>query len=588
MTHFLAATLLFAASYVASTSGLGTTLPGGGILLDFEVKRGDTYDTLSSDNKPYLYRRDGDVTLTLGNELNMYVATLEVGSNNQKNTIQVDTGSSDLWFMAKDVECFVPDYQKRRRRDYSSHQNNRVLAERDIFDDLSTMFGYETIVYGGDSGDETAIGVATATGTSPGDIAPTNTCINYGSFETSSSSSFKRNESAPEFYIMYGDGTGASGYWGYDSIKIGSTTLDSVSFGIANESTTNCGILGLGLEGLESTNSYEYSNFPVLLKQEGAINKVAYSLYLNAVNATTGSVLFGAVDHAKYSGTLATVPILNKVSEDPSAFHVMLDGISFSEGSNDFSVTSNKYTALLDSGTSLTVLPESLFSKFGDALGGEYSEEVGYYVVNCPKSSDDFTVNFDFSGLTISVPYSNFILAASSDSSGGAEQCYLGIQSQQEDFVILGDNVMSSGYFVYDLEDLTISLAQAKYTDESDIEVISSSIPSATQASLYSSTDYETGIVESSAESIFSYATGIYTPAEITAETGIFEATETGSGDQTGSNTGSGSKTSGSKSGSSTSTSSTTKSSGEVQTVKFTLISNLVASAFGLLVLVVF
>ena len=585
MTHFLAAALLFAASYVPSTSGLGTTLPGGGILLDFEVKRGDTYDTLSLDNRPYLYRRDGDVTLTLGNELNMYVATLEVGSNNQKNTIQVDTGSSDLWFMAKEVECFVPDYQNRRKRDYSSHQNNRVLAERDFFDSLSTLLGVETIVYGGDSGDETAIGVATATGTSPGDIAPTNTCINYGSFETSLSSSFKKNESAPEFYIKYGDGTGASGFWGYDTIKIGSTTLDSVSFGIANESTTNCGILGLGLEGLEATNTYEYLNFPVLLKQQGAINKVAYSLYLNAVNASTGSVLFGAVDHAKYSGTLATVPILDQVSDDPYAIHVMLDSITFSEGSKNLSLTSNKYTALLDSGTSLTVLPESLFRKFGDTLGGEYSEQVGYYVVNCPKNSDDFTVNFDFSGLTISVPYSNFILTSTS---GHAEQCYLGIQSQQDDFLILGDNVLSSGYFVYDLEDLTISLAQAKYTDESDIEVISSSIPSASKASLYSSTDYETGVVESSAESIFSYSTGVFTSVDLTAETGIFEATETGSGGQTGSNTSSGSKTSGSKSGSSTSTSSTTKSSGEVQTVKFSLIGNLIASAFGLLVLVVF
>ena len=83
----------------------GMALSNGGILLDFEIQSGDSYDTLSLGNSPYLYKSDGDMKVTLGNQLYMYVATLEVGSNNQKNTIQVDTASSDLFFMAKEVIC---------------------------------------------------------------------------------------------------------------------------------------------------------------------------------------------------------------------------------------------------------------------------------------------------------------------------------------------------------------------------------------------------------------------------------------------------------------------------------------------------
>ena len=96
---------------------------------------------------------------------------------------------------------------------------------------------------------------------------------------------------------------------------------------------------------------------------------------------------------------------------------------------------------------------------------------------------------------------------------------------------------------------------------------------------MYSPTFYETGIVESYTETIFSYYTGTLTSIYLTAEKFIFEATETGSGAQTGSNIKSSSSSL--KSGSSASTSSTTKRSGEIQTVKYTLIS--IASAFGLI-----
>ena len=574
MKHFLAVAILFATSYVATTNGLGTTLPDGGILLDFEIQRGDTYDTLSLENRPNLYKRDSGLALTLRNHIITYIATVEVGSNNQKNTVIVDTTSSYIRFIAKEVNCLItPEFdsyfKKRSRRDYISHQDDENFAERDYLGDYSSSIGSETSVYGMETGNATDIVASTATGSSSGDTT-TNTCTNFGSFETSLSSSFKRNETA---YFL-GD---YEEIRGQDSMKIGSITVDSVAFAIANQTRDFFGVFGLGLDGYIGAG--ENLSFPALLKQQGAINKAAYSLYLNAVSAKTGSVLFGAVDHAKYSGTLVTVPMIESYVFDGSMY-VMVDGISMGDGSNEISMTSNKYAALLSSGTTFTYVPESLFHKIGDTLGGDYSEELDYYTVNCPKVTDDFPFKFNLSGLTISVPYSNLVTADYSNSTGIAYRCILGILPSWGDDIQLGDNFLSSAYVVYDLEDLTISLAQAKYTDESDIEVISSSIPRASKASLYSSTYYETGIEESSAETIFSYETGTFTSYDITAETGIFEATEIV---QTGSNMGTGSSSS-----SSASTSSTTKSSGEVQTVKYTLISNLIASAFGLFILVAF
>jgi Eukaryotic aspartyl protease len=53
---------------------------------------------------------------------------------------------------------------------------------------------------------------------------------------------------------------------------------------------------------------------------------------------------------------------------------------------------------------------------------------------------------------------------------------------------ILGDSFLKSAYFVFDLENYKISLGQAAYTDESDVQVIGSTVPGAQPASLYVST----------------------------------------------------------------------------------------------------
>lgn len=62
------------------------------------------------------------------------------------------------------------------------------------------------------------------------------------------------------------------------------------------------------------------------------------------------------------------------------------------------------------------------------------------------------------------------------------------LQQSGSDYILFGDNVLRSAYLVYDLDDFEISIAQARYTTEEDISVISSSVPNAIQAPGYSST----------------------------------------------------------------------------------------------------
>jgi len=424
--------------------------------LDFNVRRGTSINKLDeSNNQPY-FKRDGDAIAKLENEQTWYLVELEVGSNKNKVGVQIDTGSSDLWFPTSDVKCYQLEQQVNDLDPHESAINQLPTA-----------------------------GVPT-----------TDTCTSYGSFNTGDSDTFHKNNS--KFEIQYQDTSFGAGIWGYDDIVIADVTVEDLSFAVVRAASSPMGVLGLGLENLESVDldTPLYANLPVKMKQEGIIEKIAYSLYLNSPDAASGSVLFGAVDHAKYTGTLMTVPVLNGEIEYGTDLTidlvVALDGISFLNGKDEIGISTNMYEVLLDSGTSLTYVPQDLADLIGETLGAEL-DSYGDYILPC-NVSDSYFLVFNFSGSKIKVPLNNFLVPLLE-----SDQCIMGIVGQYDSLVILGDNFLRSAYVVYDLEDLEISIANVKYTDDSDIESIVSNVPSASTAPGYHSTDIDMYALESMA-----------------------------------------------------------------------------------------
>jgi len=152
----------------------------------------------------------------------------------------------------------------------------------------------------------------------------------------------------------------------------------------------------------------------------------------------------------------------------------------------------------------LSYFPTALFDRVGEMLGGTYSSSYGTYIVPC-TSDTDYTITLNFSGATISFPYSSILL------NYRGSQCQLGILEQSSDYVLFGDNVLRHAYIVYDLDDYTVSFAQVNYSNEEDIEIVTSAIPGATQASGYSSTSYDSSVTEASAATTITYSTGTLT-----------------------------------------------------------------------------
>ncbi|CAK7904675.1 candidapepsin-9 [[Candida] anglica] len=472
--------LSIVASLIAVTTAKNVATP---LKLDFSVQRGTRNDH-SSDYQPHLVKRqtsNDSFTMELINESTFYVAALEFGTKGDKVSVLVDTGSSDLWIPSHDVICYETPYMKKRSEAFT----------RDVKEggnDIDDIFGKHGI-------DPTKASLSSPI--EGGNVqkaveAMTNTCTTYGSFATGNSGTFKTNTTNQEFYIAYADNTEAIGVWGYDDVKIGDTIVKDLSFAVVNQSSSNVGVLGIGYASLETTFSAfdeMYDNLPLKLKGDGLIKKNAYSLYLNSNDTKSGSILFGAVDHAKYEGQLQTVQIVGAVTgsyPDPNRIIVVLSGISVDDNGNDIGVSGDSYPALLDTGSTATFMPSALAAQISKALGGYYSTSVGAYQVPC-SSDSNVNIKFNFSGVTISVPYEELILHYSSS-------CYLSIfpSASTSKYIIFGDNFLRRAYVVYDLEDHVVALAQVKYTDKEDIEVISDGIPSAVKAEGYSSTAYST------------------------------------------------------------------------------------------------
>lgn len=300
----------------------------------------------------------------------------------------------------------------------------------------------------------------------------------YGTFDKSQSSTYKKLKDG--FAIGYGDKTYAKGEWATDDMEISGTKLTDVEFAVATNQTAGRALVGIGFSGNEASNygsgAFTYDNFPASLKKQGIINKNAYSLYLNSLDASAGSVLFGAIDNAKIDGNLQTLDLINindegeKVDE-PVAFFVNLDKVAC--GKSDV-FTDKTYPALLDSGTTLIYAPTDVYEKITSKYG-TYHQEVGGSIIDCDAQEDAF--QFGFANKTINVPFSDTLFKLTLNDGltyqiGGKDQCLVGFMNSGSDYYILGDGFLRSAYVYYDLDEKKVGIAQAKYTDETDIQVV--------------------------------------------------------------------------------------------------------------------
>jgi len=322
-----------------------------------------------------------------------------------------------------------------------------------------------------------------------------------GTFTPGQSSTYKALNTI--FNITYVDGTGSTGNYFTDNFGIGGVTLDALEMGLATKTTIGTGIIGVGYAADEAVCNTEgpcptYPSIIDNMVSQGKINTHAYSLWLDDVQAQTGSILFGGVDSAKYHAPLITLPVeQDQYSGSYTSFSVAFTGFTITKnGAVQTGFTSSGYTqqAILDSGTSLTLMPDALFTQLQQQVGATYSQEVGIYIADCSVAAVNATFDFSFGGTSgpiIHVPINEFVVPLINENGqaatfqNGKAACEFGMQPADGDPVLFGDTFLRSAYVVYDLDNNLISMANTNFNATgSNVQAISSGtngVPGATQ-----------------------------------------------------------------------------------------------------------
>jgi Eukaryotic aspartyl protease len=202
---------------------------------------------------------------------------------------------------------------------------------------------------------------------------------------------------------------------------------------------------------------------------------------------STGTVLFGGYDSDKYSGQLTILEIYpDAQSGIISSMTVAWTSLSVSDSSGTTLLSSGDFPlpAVLDSGTTLTVIPSDMYNQLANYFEAVSDRTYGVLVA-CSIGSVTGSLDFGFggsSGPIISVSFSELAIPAFNEHGNpltfedGSAACTFGLDATtQGEPILLGDTFLRSAYVVYDLDSKQIGIAPTVFnTTSSNIVEIGS------------------------------------------------------------------------------------------------------------------
>lgn len=275
------------------------------------------------------------------------------------------------------------------------------------------------------------------------------------------------------FDISYADGSATTGDYFTDVFALsGGHSISEQQMGLGLKTTVGTGIMGIGYDTDEAATTV-YSSVIDNMVSQGLIATKAYSLWLNELTASTGSILFGGIDTAKYHGTLVAVPIEAGSFGVRNSFTVALSSISSTISGTNSTLSTTVTPVILDSGTTLTYLPDSITESIFKAFNVQ-SDESGDAFIDCSYGTSSDYINYSFGGTggpTISVPLSELVfdegITGADFQSGQApfsSTCLFGMASSGTTGTnLLGDTFLRSAYVVYDISLNQVALAQTNF-----------------------------------------------------------------------------------------------------------------------------
>ncbi|ORZ15150.1 aspartic peptidase domain-containing protein [Absidia repens] len=285
---------------------------------------------------------------------------------------------------------------------------------------------------------------------------PCPTCVGHKLFHPTDSSTFTPINQT--WALRYGDGSSVSGVTAKDAVHVGNATQPDQIIGLANYVTTDFandkfmdGIFGLAWPSLSYTG--QKTTIVESLYAAGEIDEPIVGVFLGRVRDAQGKgeAVFGGVNPDHFTGEIRYIPVTEKKYWQVSFGGIDIDGSSI--------LTLNTSQAIIDTGTTLTVLPPTLAQAFHASIpGAQYSKMYGWRVPCHP--STNATITFILGGEKFPVPLADMVRERSS--SDDPSLCFSGVVQANSPLVIMGDTFLRNYYSVYDYKNARVGFAPSK------------------------------------------------------------------------------------------------------------------------------
>lgn len=271
-------------------------------------------------------------------------------------------------------------------------------------------------------------------------------------YDPSTSTSQKRLE-RESWKVKYGDGSDADGIVYTDVVSVGDVTAEeqAVQVAVAVSKTISKDNFSAGIMGLASSIANTVRPTQQKTFMDNVMDSLKEPLFTaNLQKGEPGSYNFGYINESEYIGDIKYTPI-NKKSP---FWEVTFDGFQYGSSGT---LKNESWTAIVDTGTSLLLLPDGMVESYYKQIDGAYFEpQVGMMLFPCKAKLPDFIFALgDYRGI---VP-GNYINYADAS----PDLCYGGIQSGNGvPFAVVGDILIKSQFVVFNRGNLTVGFANKK------------------------------------------------------------------------------------------------------------------------------
>jgi hypothetical protein len=218
-------------------------------------------------------------------------------------------------------------------------------------------------------------------------------CIDKPTYNSTKSSTFTRIQPASSRSIRYADGTRVNCTIQADTVTFGNVSLSNQRFCEATDIQTSSGstdgVLGIAPPNSTATGTDVWET----MANSTTLNQTIISFWYNRSQelngiGNAGEITIGGMNASKFNGPLS----YTNLTSDRQFWNVELATISV--GSN--LISNNSLKVIVDTGTTLALLPASLFESLTSHMPKKKIQN--FYYLDCSKVRELPAINITFAG----------------------------------------------------------------------------------------------------------------------------------------------------------------------------------------------